>query len=101
MKLARVLRNHSFSTYAKFSDFLAPDTHMCVYQEFRNVSFSEILCTFYRMNPKSIFSYDSFRAHATIFSILPSTLQQSKWHLLCHLFWMLQAHKMKFSVKDF
>ena len=41
MKLARVLRNHSFSTYAKFSDFLAPDTHMCVYQEFRNVSFSE------------------------------------------------------------
>ena len=95
MKLARVLRNHSFSTYAKFSDFLAPDTHMCVYH------IRKILCTFYRMNPKSIFSYDSFRAHATIFSILPSTLQQSKWHLLCHLFWMLQAHKMKFSVKDF
>ena len=65
------------------------------------LAFRKILCTFYRMNPKSIFSYDSFRAHATIFSILPSTLQQSKWHLLCHLFWMLQAHKMKFSVKDF
>ena len=58
MTVGFLVRDHSFSTYAKSSEkqnFLPPDTHRCVV---RNVSFLENLV--YVLNEWSLVSYPSF-----------------------------------------